>query len=81
MTEFSGAASKNPTLDIFKNQMCFIYFSEYDHEEDYVEFERPKEMFIEKIFHGKIKKLVNLPGKLPQWVNKVCTHILSRPQS
>ena len=76
MTEFSGAASKNPTFDIFKkrfiintNQICFIYFSEYDHEEDYVEFERPKEMFIEKIFHGKIKKLVNLPGKLPQWVN------------
>ena len=48
-----------------------MYFSEYDHEEDYVEFERPKEMFIEKIFHGKVKKLVNLPRKLPQWVNKV----------
>ena len=46
-----------------------MYFSEYDHEEDYVEFERPKEMFIEKIFNGKVKKLVNLPRKLPQWVN------------
>ena len=48
-----------------------MYFSEYDHEEDYVEFERPKEMFIEKIFNGKVKMMVNLPRKLPQWVNKV----------
>ena len=33
-----------------------------------MEFERTKPTFIEKIFFGKVKKLVNLPGKLPQWV-------------
>ena len=58
--------SKNVLYE--SNQICFIYFSEYDHEEDYVEFERTKPTFIEKIFFGKVKKLVNLPGKLPQWV-------------
>ena len=80
VAEFSEAPSKNPIYvrHIQKTvlyKLCLMYFSEYDHEEDYVEFLRPKEMFIEKIFHGKVKKLVSLPRKLPQWVNKVTISI------
>merc|ERR1711862_12248 len=41
---------------------------DYPHEEDYVEFERPKKTFIEKIFHKKTERLANLPKRLPQWI-------------
>ena len=37
-------------------------------EEDYVEYERPKETLSETIFHKKIRGLVYLPKTLPKWI-------------
>ena len=40
-------------------------------EEDYVEYERPKETLSETIFHKKIRGLVYLPKTVPKWISDV----------